>query len=225
MKLTEDQVPLFWALWKEVCEASHWTPAHGYSKAQTEAKRKELLARCGFKSLKDVDPRDGFSLVKRELLKEAARLQGAKEEVDPTIERARTLRWVLEHELARCLALYHPAPMEFILEIAADKTRWRTREGMGRPITLDDLDATPTFREVKGNQREGESQLDQLVMTVSARLNEMRNAAGDTGHEMCMKAGVRCKCAKCRKGHTAQKNSMPEAVQAGADLDPDNEPF
>jgi hypothetical protein len=214
MKLSADQVPLFWRLWKEVCISNHWTKANGYTPKMIDAKRKELLARCGFKSLTEVDPLAGFSRVKRELLKEAANLEGGREEVDPHIESGRTSRWFIEHDLIPCIALYVDDAWAYVSRIATDKFRWRTRDEMQRPITLDDLTDHPIVREVRGELKEFPSQLEQLKYTLARCLSRkekkdadgrviqeagLRNKAGHSIHDMRTLAGLKCRCARCSK--------------------------
>jgi hypothetical protein len=38
-----------------------------------------------------------------------------------------------------------------------------------------------------------------MIYTLSARLNDKRKVAGDTIHDMKIKAGVKCTCAACSK--------------------------
>jgi len=216
MKLSADQVPLFWRLWAKACKANHWDKAHGFTAAMIDAKRKELLARCGFKSLTEVDPHAGFSRVKRELLKEAGSLQGGLEEVKPAIETARTARWFIENDLMPCLALYVDDVTAYVSEIAADKFRWRTRDAMQRRITLDDLSDEPVIREVRGELKEFSSQLEQLKFTLSGRLNGkdgFRAKAGHSVHDMRTLADLPCRCARCRKPAVIVLADGPEVAE------------
>lgn len=220
MKLSKDQVPLFWSLWAKACRAQGWTKAHGLNSAAIDAKRKEFLARCGFSSLTEVDPRDGFSLVKRELLKLADHLAGALEEVQPQIESGRTARWFIEHDLMPCLALYVEDAAAYVAAIATDKFRWRTRDGMARPITLDDLDDVPVIRTVRGELRESPSQLEQLKMTLAGRLSGkdgLRAKAGHSVHDMRTKAGLKCRCKACSLAKITLKT--PGVVTLASDSD------
>jgi hypothetical protein len=224
MKITTDQQSLFWKLWTKACRNQGWTRQQGLSAAAIDAKRKEMLARCGFRSLKDVDPQGGFSLVKRELLKFDDQLQGAKEEIDPHIETGRTSRWFIEHDLIPCLALYVDDAWAYVSKIATDKFRWRTRDGMQRQITLDDLDDNPVVREVRGKLQEFPSQLEQLKFTLSGRLNGkdgFRKQAGDSIHDMRTKAGLPCRCARCCRSATIPA----EAVAAAGITDHEPDPF
>lgn len=236
MKLSKDQVPLFWKLWAKACRAQGWTKAAGLTTAAIDAKRKELLARCGFQSLKDVDPRDGFSLLKRELLKLDDQLQGAREEVQSEIESGRKARWFIEHDLMPCLALYVEDAAAYVEAVATDKFRWKTRDAMQRRITLDDLTDDPIVREVRGELKESASQLEQLKFTLARCLSRkekrdetgrviqeagLRNKAGDSIHDMRTKAGLHCGCARCcRERDTVQINSIPVAATVGSE-DPD----
>src|SRR5690349_10725769 len=44
MKLSKDQVPLFWKLWAKACRAQQWDKAHGLNSVAVDSKRKEFLA-------------------------------------------------------------------------------------------------------------------------------------------------------------------------------------
>jgi hypothetical protein len=218
MKLSAEQVPLFWKLWSKACKANRWNKAGGMSAAEVDAQRKELLARCGFKSLKEVDPHAGFSRVKRELLMLDDQLQGAKEEIDPHIETSRTSRWFIEHDLIPCLALYVEDVDAYVVKVATDKFRWRTRDAMERQITLDDLSDEPVFREVRGKLQEFPSQLEQLKFTLSGRLNGkdgFRKQSGHSVHDMRTKAGLPCRCARCSRSAVVVAQEAVEEPEPG----------
>jgi hypothetical protein len=73
MKLSTEQVSLFWREWPKACKAMGWTKANGMSAAEIDLKRKEFLLRCGFDSLTKVDRVDGFTKVKNEFARPAGR--------------------------------------------------------------------------------------------------------------------------------------------------------
>jgi hypothetical protein len=105
-------------------------------------------------------------------------------------------------ELIPCLELYIPDVKGYLTSIMEDKNRWWKIDRPVCEITMMDLDAKPTW---KKNKTSGEfepmpSTLEQFRFTLMARLNVKRNEAGDTIHEMKIKAGVKCDCAPCRKG-------------------------
>ena len=165
----------------------NWTKANGMSAAEIDAKRKEFLAACGFTSLTEVDRTDGFTKVLKELLvMQGTDLQAAREVLPDgeQFNQARVLRNQILTELIPCLELYIADVQAYVTEIIEAKTRHWTTDRPARGLTLLDLDAV---------------MLKQVQFTLAARLNAKRKAAGDTGHEMKMKAGVPCQCATfCR---------------------------
>lgn len=205
MILSADQISLFWRLWSQACRTQGWTAADGCPSAQIDAERKRVLRECGFESLTAVDRLDGFTKVKNALLvlaSDRTDLAAAREADDVQVNRARTLRWVIRHELLPCLALYEPDAEAYMRSVMADKSRWWKVDRPGCAIALEDLEAGP---------------LEQLRMTLNARLNSKRRAAGDTIHDMRVAAGLKCTCSTCR--HTSA------AVMPAGPADPENEPF
>jgi hypothetical protein len=202
MKLSEDQVKLFWREWPKACAVMRWTRAAGMSAKEIDAKRKEFLLRCGFDSLTKVDKLDGFTKVKNELLVlQGVSLKAGLEATDPTLNQARVLRNQILTEIIPCLELYRGEKLVTdIADIMEDKNRWWKLDRPVRGMTLMDLDARPITRT---DRKTGEvkfmgSQLSQMQWTLSRWLNDLRNTAGDTIHQMRTKAGVPCACAICR---------------------------
>lgn len=180
MKLSKPQIDTFWSMWARVCRAAGWT-----DKAQCERERKAFLARCGFSSLTLVDKIDGFTKVKNELqILLTPDLQAAREADDQGINRARNLRFVIRHELLPCLALYEPAPGGYLITVLAGQGRWRTTDRPEVDPALEDF---------------GEAVLKRVMMTLNARIQEKRRAAGHSLHEMKTAAGVKCDCKVCRR--------------------------
>lgn len=172
------------------------------STVEIDAKRKEFLASLGFASLTEVDRTDGFTKVKNGLLVLiGASIQAGMEVGDPTLNKARNYRHVIMNELTPCLALYVEDVPGYITAIMEDKNRWWQIDRPACDITLEDLDAKPIFRQVKGRSepKEFPSKLEQLVMTLAARLNVLRNKAGHDIHTMKITAGVPCGCKRCSK--------------------------
>lgn len=185
MKLSPEQVRRFWREWPKSCQAMGWTRERGLTAAQIDAHRKEFLARCGFTSLTLVDRVDGFTKVLKELLVlQGTDLQAACEADDGSINKARTIRYHLLNELVPCLELYIPDVREYMTSILEDNRRWWKLDRPTRDITMMDLNAI---------------QLEKFRYTLSARLNDKRKTAGDTIHDMKIKAGVRCVCAPCER--------------------------
>jgi bacterioferritin-associated ferredoxin len=105
-----------------------------------------------------------------------------------------------EHRLAEiqsCLGLYVDDVAGYVARVVADK--------FGVPVagarTLEDLSDQPRWRRNgDGELIELPSELKQVLMTLWARVNGLRNQAGHSLHEMRTRAGVPCDCAKiCRK--------------------------
>jgi hypothetical protein len=223
MKLSTAQVQRFWREWPKACKAMNWTRDAGLTAAAIDAKRKEFLLRCGFKSLTEVDRVDGFTKVLKELLVlQGTDLSAAREADDSTINQARVLRNTILTELAPCLELYVADVGGFMTEIMEDKNRWWKIDRPARGMTLLDLDAKPVFRtdRATGELKEFPSQLKQMIYTLSARLNDKRKEAGDTIHEMKVKANVPCACAICRGTRAPISAGDPELVPL-ASADPE----
>lgn len=202
MMLSENQVNTFWRLWPKACQANGWTRDNGMTTVQIDAKRKELLLDCGFTSLTLVDRKDGFTKVKNKLLiLIGVDVEAGKEDQDTTANTARTHRWVIENEIIPCLALYEEDVTGYIATVIAGKIRYYKTDRPERPPTLSDL--TP-------------SQMAQCLSTLSARLNTKRKASGDSIHDMKIRAGVKCTCAKC-----SRKQPMTRQEVALVTGDPD----
>jgi hypothetical protein len=213
MKLSDDQVKLFWQLWPKSCQAMGWTKAKGMTAGEIDAKRKEFLLRCGFDSLTKVDRIAGFTKVKNELLVlQGVSVRAAQETVDPTLNDERVLRHFILTEQVPCLELYLDDVRGYITSIMEDKNRWWKIDRPAREITLMDLDAKPVYRHDKktGELKEFPSQLEQMKWTLAARLNTLRKDAGDTVHDMRTRAGLECVCAVCRGVAVALSLGDPE---------------
>jgi hypothetical protein len=217
MNLSGDQVKTFWSMWAKACRKQGWT-----AKAEIEAKRKELLARCGFKSLTLVDRLDGFTKVKNELLlliSDHTDLKAAAETENPELNQARVFKHKIMNELLPCLALYEEDVAGYLTSVMEDKNRWWKIDRPACQITLEDLDAKPIFRFRNGERKEFPSTLEQLMMTLNARVNTKRKAAGHSGHEMKLRAQVFCDCAKCEKARLLAAVVPP--LPTGTDSQPD----
>jgi len=71
------------------------------------------------------------------------------------------------------------------------------------------------------------SQLSQMQWTLSRWLNQLRNEARDTIHQMKKKAGVKCTCASCVPRRPV-KLILPPLEQdqlESADVPDENKPF
>lgn len=202
MLLTSAQQTLFWRKWAECCRKRGWTRADGFEQREIDALRKDLLRACGFQSLTEVDKTAGFSKVLAKIgVWQGESVRAAIEDGDPSLNEARILRHTIRTEILPCLALYTGDAEAYFASIFETIVHWR-KDGATQPVTLDDLDARPRFKEGKPSP----SQLQQALMTLSARLNAKRNEAGHTIHQMKTLAGVACDCAACRA-------PQPEAVE------------
>ena len=224
MKLSDEQVKLFWREWPKACKAMGWTKANGMSTAEIDLKRKEFLKRCGFDSLTKVDRVDGFTKVKMELLVlQGVSVKAGIEADDPSINQARVQRNYILTELVPCLELYIADVAGVMAEIMEDKNRWWKIDRPARGMSLMDLDAKPVYRtdRATGELKEFPGQLKQMVYTLSARLNDKRKAAGDTIHDMKIKANVPCACAICRGRAVAASISGDDELVSALTADPE----
>ena len=213
--MTTPQITLFWREWAKTCRAMNWTKAAGLTPVQIDTHRRELLARLGFDSLTKVDHTKGFDRVLNELrVLQGVSVDAGMKAADDTIQDAERLRHVILTELVPCLELYVADVRAFIGQIILDKNRW-WKLGGGREITIMDLDNHPV------KLRDGRvipGQLEQLRMTLNARLNDKRREAGDSMHDMKIRAGVPCDCARiCRQrlnqaAFAAANAPVPEPV-------------
>jgi hypothetical protein len=183
--------------WPAACRAQGWND-------KDRALRIEVFSRIlgrPIASASEIDERGDYDVIKRELGTLADSLDAA---MDSDAEAAaRRLRAKIRGELMPCLALY-TGGMDGAERYVATLIRGVVHRGRGgEQRGLDDLSAEPRFRTVNGAAREIPSELDQLVMTISARLNGktgLRNKAGHTLHEMRTLAGLSCGCAACARG-------------------------
>lgn len=205
MKLSPAQVKEFWRLWPQACRANGWTKDAGLTTAEIDARRKEFLSGCGFKSLTLVDRTDGFTRVVNGLkVLIGTSIKAGMELDDPTLNKARNFKHVIMNELMPCLAVYEEDVAGYITTIMEDKNRWWKIDRPARDISLEDLDAKPIYRVKNGVLTEFPSTLEQLMMTINARLHSKRKSAGDTIHEMKVAAQVECDCSKCGKARLAE---------------------
>lgn len=189
MNLTPAQTQRFWREWAATVKACNW------DRAQGEIERRAMLERCGFSSLTRVDRLDGFTKVLNEVISlRGDNVQAAIESEDQTINKAVRLRYVILEELVPCLELYVSDVRRYLQEILDDRNRWWRIYRNGRAITLLDLDAKPIRRR---DGRSMPSQLDQVRMTLQARLNTLRAKSKDTIHDMKLRAQVKCDCRHC----------------------------
>lgn len=238
MLLSKAQLTLFWRSWSAACTTQGWTRAAGWTVNQIDDKRHEMLKGLGFASLKDVDNR-GFDRVLAKLRLLADRVDGAVDEVRPQNGDARRLLWRIEW-LAKCIELYKPGQSEaYIAGVVQDKFAPEDKYGTGvlHPRHWRDLSA------VRSPGKE-DSELDQLRMTLTARLNGrtgMRVEHGESVHDMCSRAGVTCACEACKevRAHQARARAAapvqrtrkpisrpaPTPVVAGGGEEDNNNPF
>jgi hypothetical protein len=206
MILTAAQQHVFWRLWQAACRAQGWTRAAGWSESEITGQRREFLRRCGFESLTQVDRTNGFTRVKNELtLLTRPDLNAARETTDPALNRARVLRHVIRARLLPCLGLFEDAEA-YLATICAGF--FQRLSAFNRPATLEDLDAHP------GPDGKA-SELDQVMMTLSARVDAKRRRAGMTVHDMRIAADVPCDCARCTR-HAAPLPPRQKEYQTAA---------
>lgn len=147
-------------------------------------------------SANDLNTREDIDAVKALLLMLADNLAGAGEQGRPQDGHGRRSDIVIG-DLIKCLALYPlaqpmgiPGAEAYVMKIARQKI-----SGFQR---LADLDDNPGFRHENGQVKIAPSDRQQILYTISARLNGKtgyRNAAGHTLHQMKKAAGVPCHCA------------------------------
>ena len=218
MNISDSQRVSIMVLWGKVCKDRGWKSS---DKSFRLAKFSEILGRP-LASTNDVERLDECTKLMAELkCLLGVSVQAGQEACDPTLNRARVIRNQILTEIVPCLELYRgdklPADIADIME---DKNRWWKLDRPGRGITLMDLDDWPIFRYDKaaGKKKFCGSQLKQMQWTLSRWLNELRNQAGDSIHDMKKKANVACDCAACKKAEfLRQEVTDDEPVQDSTD--------
>jgi len=218
MTITESQRITIMQLWGRVCKDRKWQTS---DKTFRLAKFSELLGR-------KLESTNGVERIKEctKLMNElkcllGISIQAGKEATDPSLNAARVLRNQILTEIIPCLELYRGEKLTADLAgIMEDKNRWWKLDRPVRGMTLMDLDARPIFRtdRATGEKKFCGSQLSQMQWTLARWMNDLRNEAGDTIHQMKMKAGVPCTCAECQGRRVALSAGDPELEPlAGAD--------
>lgn len=118
-------------------------------------------------------------------------LRAGLEATDPKRNAKRNWRWLIANETLPCLAIYPlDAPMgaagaqAYLIQVLTDKSRYRKTDRPESEPSLADFD---------------ERTVQQIFWTLHARLQVKRKAAAHTGHDMCLAAGIPCKCAPCSR--------------------------
>lgn len=220
---TDQRKSLMAKLWPAACRAQGW-------KASDRGLRLRVLGEAlghPISTANAIQTEPEFDTVKAHLLKLAYNLQGAMESGHPEIGRARRLRTKII-ELVRCLNLYTDGEA-YAREIIRDGTH-----RAGCDVTafdqvpldrlLEELEAKPRWRKKGDKWIERPSQLDQMLMTLSGRLNGkdgFRKQAGHTVHDMLIRAGLPCDCKACwNAAMAAQFQQQAEEEVRFEDLDP-----
>lgn len=131
----------------------------------------------------------------------------------------------VEHRLAeiqQCLGLYVEDVAGYVAKVVAEKFGVPS----GGALTLDDLSWEPTLRKnwQTGKLEDSPSQVEQLLMTLWARVQPMRRDADHTLHDMRILAQVPCDCRRICKPNRPALVMIPdlEPVPAGQEIE---EPF
>jgi len=208
MKITKSQRITISQIWNKVCKDRGWSAS---DRALRLAKFSEILGR-EITTSDDIGRIDECTKVMHTLnAMLGVSVQSGIESDNTGINRRRNHRWLIENEVLPCLELYpKDAPMgragaeAFLLKIMVDKSRWRKTDRPESDPTLADFD---------------ERTLQHIFWTLSARLNDKRKEAGDTGHEMRMAARVKCDCAKfCRRNIAVEIDPGIPGLSPGNDV-------
>lgn len=190
--MTRPQISLYWREWSAVRKADPQADRHalhekalGFDKSHQDLTNKEFdLILGAFRAVS-----------KRTALAPQLRAQRQPKE--------RML--YLVGQLCERLALY----VEDVASYVAQITSARVSVSADGQWSLEDADDRPRFRrKANGDLVELPSELKQIVMTLSARLNTHRAAAGHSIHDMLIAVGHPCRCRIC---HPRQRLSLAMA--------------
>jgi hypothetical protein len=186
-------------IWPATCKAQGWNKTDSEKRYDLFARvlghiprHARTLAAGRHISFNDFDQPD-FDAVKAECLALADNLKGAVETVRPDYGEERRLRHQIA-QLQKCLALYIERPDAYLRPILAAKFKGRT--------SIDDLSAVPVLKDAvgRGSRRAhvGPSELARALMALRTVVQQKRNAAGHSVHEMNLLAGIPCPCKQCQ---------------------------
>lgn len=192
--ITNDQRRKYFGWWRDACKAQGWTKENGWTAEMTEDKRHEIQAKAinAVKSSSQLTDEE-FDWVKAAFRALADNLKGVQETTDKEAGKARRWIWVIKHRLTPCLRLYVGNDEAYLAALLRD--RFKVFAGLSH---WTQLSPSPEVRlGPRGALVEGPGQLQQFLITVSARVHAHRKEAGDSVHEMNLKARVKCECAAC----------------------------
>jgi len=206
MNITKSQRITISQIWNKVCKDRGWATG---DRALRLATLGELLGRP-LETMDDIGRLDECTKVMHGLnAMLGINLKSALEATDPTRNQKRNSTWIIFNEILPCLELYPlAAPMgrfgaeTYLQTVLVDKSRWRRADRPEREPILADFD---------------ERTCQQILWTLSARLNDKRREAGHTGHQMRIAAGVPCDCAKICRKKLAESSAPIPALAAGQD--------
>jgi len=189
---------LLWSLWRNACDAQMWrSPACTLEEVEQHRKRVTLEVFGSPRSWKSINQKEEFDKLKSRLELLAGKVQGGIEDGHREYGDQRRLLWKFHEVQYKCVALYMPSPDKYLDRLLKERFK------VVRDWTcIEDLDARPTIRTRKDGTAYEASDLLLFIETLDARINVMRNAAGDTIHEMKIKAGAPCVCVECKKSNT-----------------------
>lgn len=202
-------------LWPKAAKAQGWKQS---DRAQRMAVLSEAVGRP-LESANDIGAHDEFSRVVDHLGKLAGDLPAAMRDGHEVLTERDRLMWVIG-EQRKQLGLYVESPSGYIEQVIRDKFnkgRWMERR------QIEDLSNEAGMPKViRGHLIEPPSELKQLMMTLSGRINDFRKEAGHSLHEMNTKAGTRCRdnCRKCQvaPGGHHEENPVDESEPVEVEL-------
>lgn len=173
--MTPRQTQLYWREWAAVRRVDPGADRH-------EIQSRAIGRDCSSKVLTNRD---------LDLVLGAFRAISDPGSLGPQIRAQNQVRARLEHRLAeitQCLGVYVPDPAGYVARVASDR---RPPSPVGT-LGVDDLSHEPTVvrNRITGELVERPSELQQLVMTLWARLQAMRNAKQHTLADMYSAAGI-----------------------------------
>jgi hypothetical protein len=187
-------------LWPSACATQGWIK-------NDRAKKLSVIGRIlgrEIESTNDIAGNAEFDAVKRELGFLADNLDATIETIQPERGRARRLKEKIREQM-KCLGLYHPNPGGYVQTIVYDKFR---HHGWGA-----------TYEQLSADGLPGESELDQLVMTLARTIQRKRKMVGDSLHDMYTKAGVPCFCKQCHSQRETEAQQPDQVDDLGTQKD------
>lgn len=205
MSMSKSQrIKMMAELWPNACKSQRWSPNDNQKRYDVFAqvlgnvpRHARTLADGRHISFNDFDNAD-FDRVKAHLLMLTGNLAAAIETDQPERGEARRLTFHARYNhipLLKALGIEHAE--SYLKSILKDRFKVDYES---------DLSQAPSHGK---DQQRGRSQLWQYLITISNRIDKMREKKGWTQHDLYTRASIDCPCLACKQSRARQQAATP----------------